>query len=115
MADNLGAGASALQELIRHIGTISDDTCDSLGDGPGDGRDYVTMVKLVEASIGADLVDASGEHREGYLRALAHLLCLVADGAGPTGTWDPLLETSTAFRRPLTGTLRPALGFPTTS
>ena len=44
MADNIDAGAAALRELIRYIGTISDATCDSLGDDNGDGRDYVTMV-----------------------------------------------------------------------
>ena len=101
MADNIDAGAAALRELIRHIGTISDATCDSLGDDNGDGRDYVTMVQLVDASIRANVAEGCSEHREGYLRALAHLLCIVADGAGPTSAWNPLMETSAAFAAPI--------------
>ena len=115
MADHHDAGAAALLELIRRIGIVSDATCDSLGDDKGDGRDHVTMVQLVDASIRANVAEGCSEHREGYLRALARLLCLVADGAGPTATRDPLQETSVAFRRPPASTLMPTLRFPTSS
>lgn len=97
MTDAICQGAVALHDLIRRIAAVSDATCDGLGDAQGDGRDYVAMVQMVEASIRSNVSAAGAEHREGYLRALAHLLCLVADGAGPTATWNPLGETAAAF------------------
>lgn len=97
MTDAICQGAVALHDLIHRIGAVSDATCDGLGDARGDGRDYVAMVQMLEASIRSNVGKGSAEQRQGYLRALAHLLCLVADGAGPTATWNPLVETAAAF------------------
>lgn len=97
---DLQAAAAALKDLVRRISDISSETCVSLGDGPGDpdGRDYPAMLALVASSVDADLIGASPGHREGYLRAITDLLCMLADGSvSCDDDWDPIGHTSPAF------------------
>ena len=89
------AGAAAFQALLAQIGTLSNKTAGL--DEHDDGRDYQVMVKLIEASIIQQYVSAVPDRREGFLRALADLLCQVADGALPGDDWSPLRNTEPAF------------------
>lgn len=101
MADALQAGAAALQGLIRRIGDMGDaDLAAADDDAAGDTRDYQAMAAAVQADLAANLGHDSPEHRQGYLRALTDLLCMVADGAGPGDGWDPIQVTASAFARP---------------
>lgn len=97
----LNTGAAALQALLAAIGEISDSTCmDDIDSNADDTRDYESMAQAVRASIEANLQHHSLAHREGYLRALTHLLCLNADGCGPGDNWAPIDATEAAFNAP---------------
>ena len=93
---SLRAGADALKDTLQAITDLANKTCDQLGDDV-DGRDYVTMASMVERSIRTNWLEASTDHREGYLRALADLLGIVGDDCGLPRPWDPITTTETAF------------------
>lgn len=92
-------GAAAFQDLLRKIGDISERTCaDAFIEPHADSRDYRQMVGLLQGSIEANVAHADTAHREGYLRSLAHLLCLNADGCGTDGSnWAPIHATAASF------------------
>lgn len=97
-------GAAALQLLIHDIGEVSEATCLQFDEtGEVDGRDYVAMAVMVERSINRNIVHATPAQREGYLRALTDLLCIVGDGAGPGDDWNPIVNTSPAFDAAMSG------------
>lgn len=79
MAQSMNPGVAALQELLRNVGAVSAATCGV--DEQVDQRDYRAIAKMVEASISSNVTHADAVHRNGYLLALARLLCLNADGA----------------------------------
>lgn len=102
MSDAVQAGAMALQDLIRRIGVMAEADyigADLDGDNVEDERDYPAMAAAVHASITDNLLHPSGDHREGYLRALTGLLSIVADGSAPGQGWDPIKDTAAAYAR----------------
>lgn len=90
------AGAEAFSELLNVIRMVSSDTVWEFGESI-DGRDYTRMSRVVAHSIVDNLGRATGASRDGYLRALTDLLCLVADEALPEKDRDPLKVTEPAF------------------
>lgn len=94
------AGAAAFRELCFATAEISNATWDRFGDGV-DGNDYVAIVDAVRASFDANLRDRSAAHSEGYLRALAHMLCSNIYGCGidviHEEKWDPIEATRLAY------------------
>jgi len=98
----LEQGAAAFRDLLAYVGDLSDTTCTDLyehGD-TGDSRDYLGMSEMVAQSLQANLNHADPAHRQGYLRAITSLLCIVADGCGPGPDWEPLRDTAPAFDAP---------------
>lgn len=81
------AGAAEFQNLLAQIGALSNATAGTDGH---DGRDYRAITALIEASLISQYVSALPDRREGYLRAMADMLCMVADGVLPGEDWDPL-------------------------
>jgi len=91
-------GAAALKAHIALLGAMAEADLLAAGDVSEDSRDYRAMATATMNSIRANLLDhPSAEHREGYLRALVHLLSLNADGCGIGSDWDPIGETQPAF------------------
>lgn len=89
-------GAIALENLIRRIVQVGDETCDLYA---GIDCDWRTMVELVQAGIVKNLTHQDEEHRVGFARGLTDLLFM--QGAGLTcemKTWDPLRMTAAGFR-----------------
>jgi len=104
MADALQAGAAALQDLIRRVGDKGDADLVAAYAATseveaGDARDYKALADMVQRDLAANLDHQSPGHRQGYLRALTHLLSLTADGAGPGPDWAPVRDTAAAFAR----------------
>lgn len=62
-----------------------------------DARDWPTLVQLIGDNIAANMTNAAPAHREGYLRALADLLCFHVAGCHPASDWDPIENTAAAF------------------
>lgn len=101
MADELQAGATALQDLIRRVGDKGDaDLAAAYAAtsevNAGDARDYKAIADMVRHDLAANIGRKSAKHQQGYLRALTDLLCMVADGAGPGPDWDPIAATAAA-------------------
>lgn len=91
-------GATELQTLVREIGELSNETVFQFDEsGEFDSRNYVDMASILENSINRNFVHATPERREGYLRALADLLCMVADGTSPGPNWNPIETTAGSF------------------
>jgi hypothetical protein len=91
-------GADALKAHITALGAMGEADLEAAGDEAGDARDYRAMADATLANINANLLQhPSAEHREGYLRALVHLLSVTADGFGVGEDWDPVGETEAAF------------------
>lgn len=97
------AGAAALVELLRHI---HDETEREIGielerdpQSDNDARDYAAVSKAIEESITANFAQASAAHREGFVRALADLLCMFVHGGtlDPFDNWDPIKTTEASF------------------
>ena len=57
------------------------------------------ITALIEDSLISQYVSALPDRREGYLRAMADLLCMVADGVLPSEGWSPLRNTQPACNR----------------
>lgn len=104
MSDALHIGAAALQCLIRGIGQQGDAdlerAADAVGHDGGEARDYTAMATVVFQDLEANLHHQCPVHREGYLRALTHLLSLTAYGAATGNGWDPIAGTEAAFLAP---------------
>jgi hypothetical protein len=91
------AGADGFRALLDRVREISDATCERFGHGE-DGRNYVAMVGAIVESFKTNLSGTSTNHREGYLRAMAYLLCVDADNyIAADDDWDPLRVTEPAF------------------
>ena len=91
-------GVTAFKALILQIEELSNETVCQFDDkGDTDGRDYVMMAAMVERSINSNIFHSTSAKREGYLRALTDMLCMVADGSGPSDGWDPIANTALAF------------------
>ena len=99
-------GAAALRGLIEQLGQLSDSTCCHFdADGKPlddhDHRDYVAMAAIVRQNLKDNVDHQAPAHRNGYMRALVDLLCMVADGCVPDiDDWDPLRNTAGAFEVP---------------
>ena len=91
-------GAAAFLALMDHIRDLSESTVARLGDEV-DGRDYPAMVDAIQAAISEHFDAAGDEHRQGFLRGMADVLCSVADGCVPSQEFDPLRTTAGAFLR----------------
>lgn len=85
------AGADALIALVNEVKRESER---QLADY--DGRAYHELVRTVETSLDRHFVHSDAAHREGYLRALTDLLCMVADDVTPSRSsgWDPIANTA---------------------
>jgi len=104
---DLHGGVTALRQLLSTILTISEETIWQFGEDL-DGRNYACIADAIKASLHDNLNDAA--RRDGYLRALADLLCQCADGGLPGPEWDPIQVTEGAFLRArLAGTVGGAL------
>jgi len=93
----LDSGATALVVLLERIKEIGNAAC---LDSDADTRDYKTMAAEVRRSIEGNLINASPQHAEGYLRAMTDLLNIVTDGCGlstPYRDWDPIATTAHSF------------------
>ena len=92
-------GANALKELLKSIQDVSNATV--LRDGEeADGRDYKTITAILDRSITCNVCqdELDPTSREGYLRALADILCMCVDGVLPDlAAWDPIQNTAMAF------------------
>ena len=78
------AGMAAAVELVRQAGVISGETCTRFSDDadPGnwvDGRDYARVADCAAQALQRSFVDATEQHRQGFLLALADLLCQAGD------------------------------------
>ncbi|WP_422012684.1 hypothetical protein [Roseateles sp.] len=96
----LHAGAEAVKTLIAEINAMSEA---DLEDAPDctDARDYRPMAQAVESSLQSNWQNATAEHAQGYLRAMADLLCQIGDGCAPDlNDWDPIATTAEAFSKP---------------
>ena len=105
MADALHEGAAALQDLIRRLSDRGSADLEAAyaarnEQEAGDARDYRAMAADLAQDMAAHIGHASADHRMGYLRALADLLCMVGDGGVPPRDWDPIRNTAAAFDRP---------------
>jgi len=99
--DELASGAARVKSLLAAIAAISDATCCSLDEGEEDtldGRDYVAMTEVIQASLLA-ITGGSADFRKGASRALADVLADAADGGAFDESWDPLATSEPAFRR----------------
>ena len=108
-ARSVKQGAESLRDLLQRIATETNEAFRAYGDEDPDGdpRDYRRFAALIEESFRANVLEADPPHREGYLRALADMFSLTADGFGPgnghePAEWDrdPIAATAEAFKRP---------------
>lgn len=93
------AGADAFRKLCRKAAAIGDATCNRFGEEE-DGVDYRAIVSAIRMSLDVNLRDKPAAHSEGYLRALADLICVNVYGCGIDVThekWDPIARTELAF------------------
>lgn len=88
------AGALAMRALMQNIKAVSDETCDPDADND---RDYFAITECVSKSLATNLTNSDQAHREGYLRAIADILCMAADGVSPGENWDPIGSTKWSF------------------
>lgn len=98
--DGVRNGAQAMQQLLRSIQALNDESIgdSDVADGvPPDTRPYADIAALIGASLQRNLNEAEASHREGFLRALTDLLSMAADGSGPGQDWDPLANTEAAY------------------
>lgn len=98
-AESFHSGASAFRDLCR--------TIDEMDFGPDagerrrqlsvvDDRNYAAVVRAIRASLDANLRGRSAEHSNGYLRAIADLVCANIDGCGInmlSEDWNPIGDT----------------------
>lgn len=106
-------GAHALIDLVETIGDISKDTCCLLADDQEtDTRDYKTMAAVVSDTLQAMLAPQQDPRvREGFMRAMADLLCMTADGCGiGTDKWKPIEVTEFSFSGRLQSALNATAG-----
>lgn len=89
-------GANHFKLLLERIREINDTTCDRLGEGL-DGRDYISIAEELESAVRQHLIEQTGAHKEGFLRAFCDYMSLGADGCGSPRNWDPLKSTATSF------------------
>ena len=97
--DDYSGGIAAFVDLLRNIGNVSNDTCLMPDGSDADGRDYRRMTDMVRASVESILHQGSPGHREGWMQALAFMLCVNADGCG-VGADE--LQSLTHTARPFT-------------
>jgi hypothetical protein len=107
--DATATGAAALVGLIRAIDADTSrsfarraavvDTRQDERENSSDPRDYIALVRRVDRTLQRSYCKADSKHREGFLRALADLLSIVADGAVPAiEDWDPIAATDGSYR-----------------
>lgn len=89
-------GANHFKLLLERIRDINDTTCDRFGERL-DGRDYKLIAEELELAVRQHLIEQTGAHREGFLRAFCDYMSLGADGCGAPRNWDPLKSTATSF------------------
>lgn len=88
------AGAEDLRQVLIRIGTISNKTYARRA-----GRDYRAIVAELDAVLRMRLGGDDRARTEGFMRALADLMCRTADRFGTDpNDWDPISETATSFR-----------------
>lgn len=95
----LKEGANHFKLLVEKIRDINDTTCDRFGQGR-DGRDYRLIAEELESAVRQHLIEQTGGHKEGFLRAFCDYMSLGADGCGEPRNWDPLSTTEVAFAYP---------------
>lgn len=98
----LQAGMAAAVDLVRQAGEISCETCDRFSSDaePGswvDGRDYGRVADRAAEALQHSFVDATEQHRRGFLLALADLLCRAGDDMQGNVPWRPEVVIASAF------------------
>lgn len=98
----IARGTDEVQCLLRRLHESANSACaDSLDDDDTAGpRDYRALAEMLASNLAENLGYSAAAHREGYLRALTHLMSLVDDGSGPPQVWDPNCATEAAFAAP---------------
>ena len=103
MSAEVRAGADAFLRLLQQVNLQTAADFAAEDDGALDDvdlRNYPALVALVDASVRENFVDSSPQRRQGFLRAIADLLAMHADGAVPGAGWDPLKSSEAAFMAP---------------
>lgn len=100
--DRLRLGAQAFIGLIEVVhGMTETNFKDAASDHPEldhlDPRDYKAAALVIRGTMLHNLSHADEARREGFLRALTDLICLVADDAIPGDDWDPIATTAASF------------------
>lgn len=99
IVDAAHAGASAFRGLCAKIDAIGEETYGRTGRDVDD-RDYRAIVAAIRTSLSAHVVDASEAHANGYLRALADMICTSLDGCCTDlldSEWNPIANTEAGF------------------
>jgi hypothetical protein len=103
MASEVQAGVAAFLRLFADVieeGNRPFNEIDGDYIERADPRDYVAICEIVDASLRANLDQANASHRQGFVRAMAHLITM-CDGSCVLGAdWDPWSATEAAFAAP---------------
>lgn len=97
------AGAQAFRSVIDTIGAMTAAAYErqypdrDRGDDDPDPRDYRAFSEFIVGEFRAAVDATDSEFREGFVRCLASLFSVVADGCCPGSDWDPLKETAESF------------------
>ena len=96
-------GAAAFQQMLADL-AIEENRPFAEIDGDyeddADPRDYVAMASIIEHSLRANFERASPQHREGFVRAMTHMLSVCSGSSILDDGWDPIGATAAAFVAP---------------
>lgn len=97
------AGAAAFMAIRKEIADATDAMLKKENDRLIDDVDWRCITERLNASLEANVFCADAKHRDGYLRALAVLLEMTANGCIPLSGWTPqqaLASTRGGFEVP---------------
>ena len=107
MNAQLAAGATAVSNLIESLARQSDADFTAAPleevETGADVRNYASIADLVEASVRANVVEASPLHRQAFLRCLGRVLTFYAEDAAGTKPLDMLRFIDAALPAALGG------------
>ncbi|MFT3816045.1 MAG: hypothetical protein QM750_00195 [Rubrivivax sp.] len=98
----LQAGVLALTGMLAVVNAMTDvDLNEARALDPGDDsdpRDYRAAGAAIRGALLYNLNHRNEDHREGFLRALTDMFCILVDGACPDlEDWDPIANTAASF------------------
>lgn len=97
------AGAQAFRGVINAIGAMTAAAYErhyperDRGDDDPDPRDYHAFGEFIVGEFRTAFDSTDSDYREGFVRCMASLFSIVADGCCPGSDWDPLKETAESF------------------